>query len=145
MYSGNHNTAERLYIHGWTTTNGIIHDIQGKIGQANNDDSTRIQSILFNVIDGADSTFGTVAISPSCVSGTLAPDTGGRSGPAGIWSITSIRHVSNGVQNWADCLLDSAISSSTSSNRPFGGRHGNVVEIAQRLGNLCVKAKTTTT
>lgn len=131
--SGNNVIIERQYVHGWSMTSGVGDDGGTKFGNQSNSTSNTTNRYLFNVIDGADSTFGTSCNTPSCVSSGTA--TGWAFGDGWDVEYNVIRHVSNGVQagqiayligNFFEYLFEPTIS----------GRHGNVVEM--NFGNNCV-------
>src|SRR5271156_1511068 len=89
-------TFERQYIHGWSTTTAAGDDGGVKIGQANSNPHDDTDRLLFNVIDGSDSTYGNTCTTPSCAG----------SGRATGWAVSDgwdveysvITHVSNGIQ-----------------------------------------------
>lgn len=134
IYSGVKTIIENIYIHGWTmTTNSIDDTLTGIAGNGNQGNR-----YLFNVIDGADSTWGGVCTTPSCVATVptqAATMWGMRDADDVEYSV--IRHVSNGIQagnitTLVGNLLEYIFEPT------FGDRHGNVVEtVGGTQGSIC--------
>jgi hypothetical protein len=136
--AGTHNIAERLYIHGWSLASSANDDNHVALGNGNGNPADNTNRLLFNVIDGSDSTWGTVCNSGSCVASNP-------SNAATMWGVGTcwdveynvVRHTSQGMQcGDASIIHDNLFE--FQFNPSFGGRHGNVFEISpDGLGNLC--------
>jgi hypothetical protein len=139
--AGTHNIAERLYIHGWSVASSAQDDNHVALGNGNGNPGDNTNRLLFNVIDGSDSTWGNVCTTPSCV----ATFGGNTHGGATMWAVNTcwdveynvIRHASQGMEcGDASIVHDNLLE--YLFNPSFGGRHGNVFEIAPSgNGELC--------
>lgn len=129
MQGGTGNTILRLYFHGWTEMTTSSDDTFFMTSGGTNN------TFIYLVIDGSDSSEGTVCTSSRCVAncwnGSGTPTSPCATGFAMndctnvMYSI--IRHVSQGCEGpnmlvWHDNLLEYIFEPQ------FGGRHGNVVE-----------------
>ena len=110
------------------------------LGNGNGNPADNTNRLLFNVIDGADSTFGNLCTNTVCIQTIGANSTGYGT----MWSFGTcwdveynvFRHVSNGQCGDAFLVHDNLFE--YFFNPGFGGRHGNVWEIAPSgSGNLC--------
>lgn len=137
---GTFTIAERLYIHGWSIATTAQDDSHVLLGRGNGNNANNQNRSLFDVIDGADSTFGNVCTTPACVPNFT--DIGGAAtgwGMSTCWDVeyTIIRHTSQGlecgnVSIFHDNLLEYIFEPD------FGGRHGNVFEVTiDGAGTLC--------
>lgn len=125
--------SERLYMHGWTSTAGVGDDAGVKIGTNGNSTSNLSNRHLFDVIDGADSTFGASCNTPSCVGSATA--SGWAFGDAWDVEYSVIRHVSNGIQAGNICTVIGNLMEYEFEPTLPGGRHGNVLE--ENFGSGC--------
>ncbi|HUO15598.1 MAG TPA: hypothetical protein VMX38_11480 [Verrucomicrobiae bacterium] len=131
------NILERSYAHGWTLTATSGDDSYKQLAG----DSTSGRA-LFDVVDGADSTYGANCTNfSSCGSGCGTYDTQCATGwafsPCFDVEYSVIRHVSNGLEctdprivigNLFEYIFEPS----------FGGRHGNVIEsLGGSPGNTC--------
>jgi hypothetical protein len=137
---GTFTIAERLYIHGWSIASSASDDSHVLIGVGNGNTANNQDRILFSVLDGADSTFGNVCTTGSCVGNFT--DKGGAAtawGLSSCWDVeyTIIRHTSQGLEcGDASIFHDNLIEYIFEPN--FGGRHGNVFEVTiDGAGTLC--------
>jgi len=131
---------ERIYVHGWTYTTSVGDDGLVMFGnQSNSQEDT--DRFLFDVVDGADSTYGANCTTPSCVivNGGNNFVTNGASGWGfGYgWDVeySVIRHVSNGIQAGDIAFMIGNLMEYQFEPSLPGGRHGNVVE--QNFGTDC--------
>jgi hypothetical protein len=131
---------ERIYVHGWTYTGSVGDDGLVMFGNEENsqEDTDRF---LFDVVDGADSTFGAGCTTPSCVivnGGNNFVSNGASGWAFGYgWDVeySVIRHVSNGIQAGdIGFMIGNLMEYQFEPSLP-GGRHGNVVE--QNFGTEC--------
>jgi hypothetical protein len=139
--AGTHNIAERLYIHGWSVASSAGDDNHVALGNGNGNPSDNTNRLIFNVIDGSDSTWGDKCTNAACIQ-----QIGGNSnGYATMWAVNTcwdveynvIRHTSQGMEcGDASIVHDNLLE--YLFNPAFGGRHGNVFEVTLTgNGMLC--------
>lgn len=115
----------RHYAHGWTVTTSGGDDTAGFTGTQDFNSSTN--HTWFNVIDGADSTYGAVCTTTSCPPTASAAATGWCLQNGYDVAFNVIRHCSNALEAGMvtaahDNLFEFIFEPS------FGGRHGNILE-----------------
>jgi hypothetical protein len=126
--SGSNNTVTNSYVHGWSaavSAGDDDHVMFSPMGSNN--------VFGFDVVDGADSTFGANCNLVSCLQQAITNQmaSGWAFGGAGTtcYNIhhSVIRHVSNGIQCATINIVHDNLFEFT-WNPSFGGRHGNTLE-----------------